>query len=115
VFTAAANVWARVISNPEPDLVLLDVGKRDIPYDAGLPVVQKVMRAGRLVDAPAAEVFATNDQHAYVRLAEPESLAVGEVVRLGLSHPCTMFDKWRSALLVEGARPRVRGALPTFF
>jgi len=115
VFTAAANVWARVISNPEADLVLLDVGKRDIPYDAGLPVVQKVMRAGRLVDAPAAEVFATNDQHAYVRLAEPESLAVGEVVRLGLSHPCTMFDKWRSALLVEGARPRVRGALPTFF
>jgi len=115
VFTAAAHVWARVISNPEPDLVLLDVGKRDIPYDAGLPIVQKVFRAGELVDAPATEVFNTNDQHAYVRLAEPGSLAVGEIVRLGLSHPCTMFDKWRSALLIEGEPPRVRGAIPTFF
>lgn len=114
-FTPAAHVWSRVISNPEPDLVLLDVGKRDIPYDAGLPVVQKVLRAGELVDAPATEVFNTNDQHAYVRLAEPGSLAVGEIVRLGLSHPCTMFDKWRSALLVEGEPLRVRGAIPTFF
>jgi D-serine deaminase-like pyridoxal phosphate-dependent protein len=115
VFAAAAHVWARVISNPEPDLVLLDVGKRDIPYDAGLPMVQKVVRAGEVVDAPSAEVFNTNDQHAYVRLDEPGSLAVGEVVRLGLSHPCTMFDKWRSALLVEGQQPRVRGVIPTFF
>ncbi|GAB3919887.1 alanine racemase [Microlunatus endophyticus] len=113
VFVAAAHVWARVISHPEADLVLLDVGKRDIPYDAGLPVVQKVVRDGDLVDAPAAEVFNTNDQHAYVRLSEPGSLAVGEVVRLGLSHPCTMFDKWRSALLVEN--DRVRGAIPTYF
>lgn len=115
VFKAAAHVWARVISNPEPDLVLLDVGKRDIPYDAGLPVVQKVVRDGALADAPATDIFDTNDQHAYVRLVEPGSLAVGEIVRLGLSHPCTMFDKWRSALLVEGEPPRVRGAIPTFF
>jgi D-serine deaminase-like pyridoxal phosphate-dependent protein len=114
-FTPAAHVWARVISRPEPDLVLLDAGKRDIPYDAGLPIVQRVVGNAGLVDAPACEVFATNDQHAYVRLTEPESLQVGDVVRLGLSHPCTMFDKWRSALLVEGDRPRVRGAIPTFF
>jgi D-serine deaminase-like pyridoxal phosphate-dependent protein len=113
VFVAAAHVWARVISNPEADLVLLDVGKRDIPYDAGLPVVQKVVRDGELIDVPAAEIFNTNDQHAYVRLTVPGSLAVGEIVRLGLSHPCTMFDKWRSALLVEG--DRVLGAVPTFF
>lgn len=114
-FRPAAHVWARVISNPEPDLVLLDVGKRDIPYDAGLPIVQKVVRDGALADAPATEVFSTNDQHAYVRLLEPGSLAVGEILRLGLSHPCTMFDKWRSALMVEGEQPRVRGAVPTFF
>lgn len=114
-FRAAAHVWARVISAPEPDLVLLDVGKRDIPYDSGLPVVQRLLRGDEFIEAPAAEVFNTNDQHAYVRLAEPGSLAVGEIVQLGLSHPCTMFDKWRSALLVEGDRPRVRGAIPTFF
>ena len=114
-FAAAAHVWARVISRPEPTLALLDVGKRDIPYDSGLPVVQKIIRDGRLVDAPATELFSTNDQHGYLRLAEPDSLRVGDVVRLGLSHPCTMFDKWRSALLVDGELPRIRGAVATYF
>jgi D-serine deaminase-like pyridoxal phosphate-dependent protein len=33
-----------------------------------------------------------NDQHTFVRGAD---LNVGDVVRLGLSHPCTAFDKWR--------------------
>ncbi|QDP95041.1 amino acid deaminase [Microlunatus elymi] len=111
--TAAAHVWARVISTPEPDLALLDVGKRDIPYDAGLPIVQKIVTGSGLADAPPATVFNTNDQHAYVRLKRPDSLQVGDVVRLGLSHPCTMFDKWRTVLLTEGGR--IRGAVPTFF
>ncbi|HEY9291422.1 MAG TPA: alanine racemase [Microlunatus sp.] len=111
--SAAAHVWARVISTPEPDLALLDVGKRDIPYDSGLPVLQKIISESGLVDAPAATIFNTNDQHAYVRLEQPGTLQVGDVVRLGLSHPCTMFDKWRTVLLTEGTR--IRGAVPTYF
>jgi D-serine deaminase-like pyridoxal phosphate-dependent protein len=112
-FRAAAHVWARVISVPEPTLALVDVGKRDIPYDAGLPVVQQVIRDGSPVDIAEAPLYATNDQHGYVRLPEDHALQVGDVVRLGLSHPCTMFDKWRSVLLVEGER--VRGVVPTYF
>ncbi|SDS55690.1 alanine racemase [Microlunatus soli] len=112
---AAAHVWARVVSAPEPHLILLDAGKRDLPYDAGLPTIQQVLTAGGLAPAPAATIVNTNDQHAYVELSEPGSLKVGDVVRLGLSHPCTMFDKWRSVLLVEGAEPRIRGAVATYF
>ena len=76
------------------------------------------MARPELTPAPAATIRGTNDQHAYVRLDEPGSLHVGDVVRLGLSHPCTMFDKWRSVLLVEPGThgvPVVRGALPTYF
>ena len=113
--TAAAHVYARVISAPEPNLVLLDVGKRDIPYDADLPVVQQVITSDGPVSAPAATIVNTNDQHAYVELDEPGSLQVGDLVRLGMSHPCTMFDKWRSVLLIEGERPHVRGAVGTYF
>lgn len=112
---AAAHVWARVISAPEPNLILLDAGKRDIPYDSGLPTVQQLLTVDGLVPAPAATIVNTNDQHAYVELSEPGSLKVGDVVQLGLSHPCTMFDKWRSALLVEGSEPRIRGAVGTYF
>ncbi|MNJ03763.1 hypothetical protein D3C73_1642240 [compost metagenome] len=40
---------------------------------------------------PGATISAMNDQHAFLRSAE---VHIGDVVRLGLSHPCTAFDKW---------------------
>ncbi|MDT5069334.1 MAG: hypothetical protein QOK02_5489 [Mycobacterium sp.] len=84
---AAIHGWARVTSAPEPGLALLDAGKRDLPYDEGLPVLQTPEHA-----RSGATVTAMNDQHTFVRGAD---LSVGDVVRLGLSHPCTAFDKWR--------------------
>ncbi|MCT9820366.1 amino acid aldolase [Microbacterium sp. W1N] len=81
---AAARAVARVVSAPEPGLALLDAGRRDVPYDIDLPVPLGI---------GAAEVTALNDQHAFVRTDHP--LALGDRVMLGLSHPCTMFDKWR--------------------
>ena len=35
-----------------------------------------------------------------------EPAGVGDVVRLGLSHPCTAFDKWRLIPVVDGADGR---------
>jgi D-serine deaminase-like pyridoxal phosphate-dependent protein len=93
---SAMHVWSRVLSRPEPGLALLDAGKRDIPFDIDLPEPQLV--ADQL-GAPArpikGEVSATADQHAFLRLDADDPLRVGQVVRLGLSHPCTTFDKWR--------------------
>lgn len=117
----AIHVWAAVLSRPEPDLVLLDAGKRDLPFDLGLPVVQRAVRRGREVrevDVGPAEVLQLNDQHAYVRVGVDSALAVGDVVRLGLAHPCTVFDKWRTAAVVESAHvvdPAVVDAVHTFF
>jgi D-serine deaminase-like pyridoxal phosphate-dependent protein len=95
---AAMHVWSRVLSTPEPGLALLDAGKRDLPYDIALPVVQQVCRIsdGGMTTTPVAgcTVFALNDQHAFVRTPEESPLAVGDVVRLGLSHPCAAFDRW---------------------
>jgi D-serine deaminase-like pyridoxal phosphate-dependent protein len=97
--------WARVISRPEPALALLDGGKRDFPYDEGLPEPQSV--PGRIT--------ALNDQHTFLRDAD---VAVGDVVRLGLSHPCTAFDKWTLIPVLDDAdadRPSVVGLVRTFF
>ncbi len=41
------------------------------------------------------EVIELNDQHAYLRLDEGAVLAPGDLVCLGISHPCTTLDKWR--------------------
>lgn len=115
----AIHVRAQVLSRPEAGLALLDAGKRDLPFDLDLPVVLDAVRgAGEPVAVGPAEVVALNDQHAYVRLDPASPLAVGDVVRLGLSHPCTAFDKWRAIALVDDATapdPRVVDAVHTFF
>ncbi|WP_460532593.1 type III PLP-dependent enzyme domain-containing protein [Humibacter ginsengiterrae] len=107
---------ARVVSHPEPGLALLDGGKRDFPYDEGLPVARQV--AADLGEAWSpltdASVTALNDQHAFLRWgadAPPAAAGglesagavapIGSVVALGLSHPCTAFDKWRVLPVVD--------------
>lgn len=105
---SAMHAWARVVSHPEPGLALLDAGRRDVPFDIDLPVPQSV--AGR--------VTALNDQHAFLSLDADGSIAVGDVVRLGLSHPCTAFDKWRVVPVIDdpdAEDPRVIGAVATCF
>lgn len=117
----AIHVWASVLSRPQPDLVLLDAGKRDVPFDLGLPVLLSAVRRGRAVaTVPLAttEVQQLNDQHAFVRVSADSALAVGDVVRLGISHPCTAFDKWRTIAVVDSATqpdPLVVDAVATFF
>jgi D-serine deaminase-like pyridoxal phosphate-dependent protein len=106
-FTPALHVWSRVISMPEPGRAYLDAGKRDFPFDDGLPEVQLVRRGGP--DRPVVtkltghEITGSNDQHAHVRVPEGSPLRVGDVVRLGISHPCTAFDKWSLIPVVDDA------------
>ena len=128
---AALEVWALVQSLPEPGLAILAVGKRDISHDLGMPVpLATCARAGReRVPVPEGwSVHKLNDQHAYLHLtsagarsaarSEPGSpsggsergerggsishgLQVGDRVCLGISHPCTTFDKWRWMAIVD--------------
>ena len=114
----AMRGYARVVSHPEPGLALLDGGKRDFPYDEGMPVP-----FGRAADLGGPEeplvgasVSALNDQHAFMRSTAPLPVAIGDVVSLGLSHPCTAFDKRRWLPVVEGAgSTRVVDLVRTFF
>ncbi|MCP2621568.1 amino acid deaminase [Mycolicibacterium smegmatis] len=116
---SAMHAWARVVSRPEPELALLDAGKRDVPFDEGLPVPQLV--AAQL-GAPArpltgTQITAVNDQHAFLALPADSDVKVGDVVRLGLSHPCTAFDKWRWIPLLNGNGddPHVVDMIRTYF
>jgi D-serine deaminase-like pyridoxal phosphate-dependent protein len=119
-FRSAIHGWATVVSHPEPGLVLVDAGKRDLPYDEGLPVPQAIRRFGTAVAVPleGAVTTALNDQHAFVRVPDDAAVEVGDVIRFGLSHPCTTFDKWRALAVVDDAlapEPRVIGLLDTAF
>lgn len=113
----ALELWTMVQSRPEPDLALLTLGKRDASYDIDLPVPLCWHRPGNdtapqpLLDACIAKM---NDQHAYLQLPAEHPLAVGDLVAVGISHPCTTFDKWQVLLLVDDDY-RVQGAINTFF
>lgn len=115
--TAAMHGWARVLSRPEPGLALLDGGKRDFPYDDGLPEPQQLL--GGPQDAfKGASVSRFADQHSFMLLDPDTELEVGDVVRLGLSHPCTAFDKWTLIPVVDDASspdPVVVDLVRTFF
>jgi D-serine dehydratase len=111
----ALEVWAYVQSVPEPGLAFLSMGKRDVPYDAGLPVPSKRYRPGTgFLPVGTSHVFATNDQHAYVRLSDDADWQVGDLVGCGISHPCTAFDKWRFIPIVDDGYDVIDGVL-TFF
>ncbi len=76
------------------------------------------MGTGVAVPLEGAVTTALNDQHAFVRVPDDAVVEVGDVIRFGLSHPCTTFDKWRALAVVDDAlahEPRVIGLLDTAF
>jgi D-serine deaminase-like pyridoxal phosphate-dependent protein len=101
----AIEVWAPVVSAPEPGLAVGGAGRRDLPVDQGLPVVIKVRGAEGVVRVaePGFTVTKLNDQHAFIALDGTAHLAVGDLVAFGISHPCTAFQVWREALVVDDA------------
>jgi D-serine deaminase-like pyridoxal phosphate-dependent protein len=100
VLRPALELWAQVLSRPEPGLALLGAGRRDVGFDKGLPVPLRAVRQG-VPTGVTGEVTELNDQHAYLRLDAETALAPGDLVCLGISHPCTTLDKWRVILVVD--------------
>ena len=102
--SAALELHAQVLSTPEPGLAIVGMGKRDAPFDEGLPVAR---RAGLTVTR-------MNDHHTYVAVSAGTRVEVGEVLRFGISHPCTAFDKWRLIPVIDDAGVVV-DVLETYF
>ncbi|MFG1942164.1 alanine racemase [Nonomuraea sp. NPDC048826] len=97
----ALEVWAHVLSTPEPGLAVVGMGKRDAPYDEGLPVPRR----------DGVTVIKMQDQHTLVRA---DGLRPGDLLAFGISHPCTAFDKWRELPLVDDGY-RIAGTITTRF
>jgi len=97
----AFRLWAQVVSRPSAEQAFTNAGKRDAAYDLGLPSAQVVRRDGAERPATGIEVTGLSDQHAWLRTGPEADLEVGDWVGLGLSHPCTSFDKWQLIPVAE--------------
>lgn len=111
----ALELWSTILSVPEPGRAIAGFGKRDVSYDLALPT-PLVLRHGDRTESIIGdvEVVALYDQHAILRVSPHVDLAVGDLLGLGISHPCTAFDKWRLLPLVDDDYT-VTGAIRTFF
>jgi D-serine dehydratase len=128
----ALQLWAYVLSIPEPGLAILGLGKRDAAFDAGLPVPALHYRPNngrpnngrpnngrpgneKPVAVPGDwQLTAMMDQHAFMKISPDADIQVGDMLALDISHPCLTFDKWRQLLVVDD-NYTVVDAVETFF
>lgn len=114
----ALEVWGCVQSRPEPTRAYVTGGKRDLSFDWELPTPALWYRDGthRAPQAMPAghRAIGINDQHLHLEVPADSPLAVGDLVGLGISHPCTTFDKWRLIYVVNDDY-EVLDAVRTFF
>ncbi|MCF6690453.1 amino acid deaminase [Raoultella terrigena] len=101
--TSALELMAMVQSVPEADRAVVNFGKRDCAFDAGLPQPIAHYRDGEPLALSAEEIVSVGimDQHCMLRLAPGSDVQVGDILVFGTSHPCLTFDKWKALLLVD--------------
>jgi D-serine deaminase-like pyridoxal phosphate-dependent protein len=111
---SALRVWAQVTSRPAADLALLTVGKRDVPYDIDLPQPAVIRTESGTKPLTGCAITEVNDQHGFLGI-EDAAIEVGDWIGLGLSHPCTTFDKWQLIPVVGADGETVVDLIRTFF
>lgn len=100
----ALSVRAVVLSTPEPGRAVVGAGKRELPYDAGLPVLLTAHAPdAQLRPSAAATASQIFDHH--LILTDTRDLHVGDIVDLGISHPCSAFDRWPTITVTTNGRP----------
>ena len=114
--TSALELVAMVQSVPEPGRAVVNFGKRDCAFDAGLPQPLAHYRQGKALPFRPGTLnsVAVMDQHCMLDIAPGSDLQVGDILIFGTSHPCLTFDKWKSLLLVD-EEYRVIEVLETLF
>ena len=113
----ALQIWTYVQSIPEPELAVVQMGRRDAAFDSGLPSPALHFRPGDAGPRPTPahwEITKLMDQHGYLKIASGDNLRVGDMVGFNISHPCLTFDKWRVLLIVD-ERYNIVDVVKTYF
>ena len=111
------ELWAYVHSVPEPGLAVIGLGKRDVAFDAGLPIPEYLYRPGNKKPQAiegGSEVINIMDQHCMMTFGSKTSLQPGDIVIFATSHPCLTMDKWRRIGLID-SNFVVKKTIETFF
>ncbi len=100
-FQQALSILSTVISRPAPNLAVLDVGRKGIGAEFGLP---------RIANLAGATVSKLSEEHASIALPKDCKLRVGDQLQIIPSHGCTTANLYREFVIhrngiVEDAWP----------
>ncbi|MEZ8824293.1 amino acid deaminase [Vibrio amylolyticus] len=98
---SSLEVWAYVISRPEPTKAIVGLGKRDVAFDAGLPIPEHGYSNGKSISVSGIKATAVMDQHTFIELDANHDIQVGDMIAFSTSHPCLTFDKWRHIAICD--------------
>jgi D-serine deaminase-like pyridoxal phosphate-dependent protein len=84
----ALRVVATVISNPEPGRLILDSGSKSLSSDGS----RYDNLYGFIMEYPEMEIYALNEEHAYVRYPKHYYPRVGEKVTIIPNHSCVISN-----------------------
>ncbi len=93
----ALTVHATVVSRPAPDRALLDAGSKSLSSDRGPDDAM-----GLIVEAPGSPIVQLNEEHAYVQLAEGETLELGQRVHVVPNHACVVSNLFDELVVERG-------------
>lgn len=101
---SSLEIWAYVQSIPEPGYAIVGMGKRDVAFDAGLPMPVLHFRPGSKAPVAANNdwvIQSMMDQHAAMTFPASDDLKVGDIIAFATSHPCLTFDKWQQLCVID--------------
>jgi D-serine dehydratase len=101
--TSSLEVCAYVLSKPVANRIVVGLGKRDVAFDAGLPIPQWSYRQDWSNPKPVGNMYVTNlmDHHTYIDIEEETDIEVGDIIGFATSHPCLTLDKWACLYKVD--------------
>lgn len=101
---SSLELWAYVLSVPEPGQAIIGLGKRDVAFDAGLPCPTLFYRPGHnkpILADKRWKVTGIMDQHLSLETNIDANLKPGDIISFSTSHPCLTMDKWRYIALAD--------------
>lgn len=110
------EIVALIQSVPESGRAIVNFGKRDVAFDAGLPQPLMQYREGQQISFQqnTAKTEGLMDQHAILSFDKCCDFQVGDILIFGTSHPCITFDKWKVIYLVDETYDVIE-EMPTYF
>lgn len=101
---SSLEVWAYVLSIPEPGKVIIGMGKRDVAFDAGLPTPVAKYQPGTPLPVAVPnnwKLLDIMDQHSFLSVPAESDISVGDMISFSTSHPCLTLDKWRKIAIAN--------------